>query len=40
MQLVLEEKRSAKKPKSPLQKRFDKLRDALDRERRRSERFR
>ena len=40
MQLVLNEKRSAKKSKSPLQKRFDKLRSALDRERRRSERFR
>ena len=40
MQLVLDEKRSAKKSSSPLQKRFDKLRSALDRERRRSERFR
>ena len=40
MQLVLDEKRSAKKSKSPLQKRFDKLRSALDRERRLSERFR
>ena len=40
MEIVLDEKRSAKKSKSPLQKRFDKLRSALDRERRRSERFR
>lgn len=40
MQLVLDEKRSAKKSKNPLQKRFDKLRSALDRERRHSERFR
>lgn len=40
MQLVLDEKRSAKKSKNPLQKRFDKLRSALDRERRLSERFR
>lgn len=40
MQLVLDEKRSAKKSKRPLQKRFDKLRSALDRERRQSERFR
>ena len=40
MQLVLDEKRSDKKSRSPLQKRFDKLRSALDRERRRSERFR
>ena len=40
MQLVLDKKRSAKKSKSPLQKRFDKLRSALDRERRLSERFR
>ena len=40
MQLVLDEQRSAKKSKRPLQKRFDKLRSALDRERRRGERFR
>ena len=40
MQLVLDAKRSAKKSKNPLQKRFDKLRSALDRERRLSERFR
>lgn len=40
MQLVLDEKRSARKFKSRLQKRFDKLRSALDRERRRSEGFR
>ena len=40
MQLVLDKKRSAKKSKNPLQKRFDKLRSALDRERRLSERFR
>ena len=40
MQLVLDTKRSAKKSKNPLQKRFDKLRSALDRERRLSERFR
>ena len=40
MQLVLDEKRSAKKSKNPLQKRFAKLRSALDRERRLSERFR
>lgn len=40
MQLVLDEKRSAQKFKSRLQKRFDKLRSALDRERRRSEGFR
>ena len=40
MQLVLDAKRSTKKSKNPLQKRFDKLRSALDRERRLSERFR
>ena len=40
MEIVLDKKRAAKKSKSPLQKRFDKLRSALDRERRRSERFR
>ena len=40
MKLVLDRKRSAKKHKSPLQKRFDKLRNALDKERRRSACFR
>ena len=40
MQLILDRKKSSGQRKSPLQKRFDKLRGALDRERRRHTRFR